>query len=171
MSEDLSQIVHLTKETIAMSAQEILGTQAEGVIQRVQGAPDTPEGLRAAVESCKEMTKATIGVEGADAIDIICSALLRDMDDAVRASAKKNQPTERDALKARIIRAKLIAATSSLLGQNATRLLSVLQEADPNRDSIREAYGACEELARQTLSAEEAASFSDRCGKIIQQLK
>jgi len=170
MSEKYDQVVQVTKETIVLSAQEILGEQADPVIQRIRSAPDTPEGLHEAVESCKQITQAAMGIEGAAAIDVVCGALLRDMDDTVRSSKFSARSPERDALKARIVRAKLVAATSSLLGNDANTLIDVLQNAETNRDSIREAYEACEELANQTLSARLAASFKDRCGKIIEQL-
>jgi hypothetical protein len=170
MSSNIDQLVQITKETIVLSAQEILGEGAEPVIQRIRNAPNTPAGLREAVESCKNITKSEIPGEGGDAIDVVCEALLRDMDDAVRANANKNSSPERDALKARIIQAKLIAATSSLLGAKAAGLVNLLQDAATNRASIREAYEACEELANQTLPAGLAASFKDRCGRILQQL-
>lgn len=170
MSSTIDQLIQITKETIVLSAQEILGKGADPVIQRIRSAPDTPEGLREAVDSCKQTTQETMGIEGASAIDVVCGALLRDMDDAMRANTLETRSPEREALKARIIRAKLIAATSSLLGTKATELISLLQDAETSRASIREAYEACEELANQTLGAGLAASFRERCGKIIQGL-
>lgn len=170
MSSNIDQLVQITKETIVLSAQEILGEGAEPVVQRIRNAPDTPAGLREAVESCKNITKSEMAGEGGTAIDVICEALLRDMDDAVHAKSNKSSSPEREALKARITKAKLVAATSSLLGAKATGLVNLLQDAETNRASIREAYEACEELASQTLSAELAASFKDRCGRILKQL-
>lgn len=169
MSASISQIVQVTKETIELSAQEVLGERARPVIERIRSAPDTPEGLHEAVTACKAMTQSGMDNRGAEAVDLICAALLRDMDDAVRQS-KLKPSSEREALKARITKAKLIAATSSLLGSDAESLVQQLQAAESNRDSIRAAYEECEKLVDRLLSSAEAEQFKERCGKIVQQL-
>lgn len=170
MSANVDQLVQITKETIALSAQEILGENAAPIIQRIQSAPDTPAGLRDAVESCKNFTKTNMTNEGGEAIDVICDALLRDMDDALRADAKKSSSPEREALKARITKAKLIAAASSLLGPKANAIVQLLQAAQTSSDSIRSTYVECVALAKSTLPANLASLFEERCGRIVQQL-
>jgi len=170
MPTNVDQLVQITKETIVLSAQEILGEQAAPIIQRIRSAPDTPAGLHDAVESCKKITKSDMTSDGGNAIDVICDALLRDMDDAVRADTRKNSSPEREALKARITKAKLIAAASSLLGLKASAFVALLQAAQTSSDSIRKAYEECMALAKSTLPAELAAVFEDRCGRIVQQL-
>jgi len=171
MSTNVDQLVQITKETIVLSAQEILGENAAPIIQRIHSAPDTPAGLREAVESCKNFTKTNMTNEGGEAIDVICDALLRDMDDAVRAAdAKKTSSPEREALKARITKAKLIAAASSLLGPKANAIVQLLQSAQTSSDSIRSTYEQCIVLAKSTLPADLVALLEERCGRIVQQL-
>lgn len=170
MSIDIKHAVQLTKETIIVTAQEILGPKAGPVIDNIRNAPNDPQGLRDAVNHCKQMTQSIVGAEGAEAIDVICSTLLRDLEDTVRAespSPETADASEKLALKARIVKAKLVAATSGLLGLDAQQLLAKIRSAPDTREGLIKAYQECEAIAHSTLSSNLAAEFISRCGEIV----
>jgi len=47
-------------------AREILGEDAEKIVRKIEEAPDTPEGLKAAAEGCKKLVKLTISEKKAE---------------------------------------------------------------------------------------------------------
>ncbi len=170
MGSSIDQIIQLTKETIIVAAQEVLGDQAASVIERIRSAPNTPEALRDTVDQCHAMIETTVGAKERKSIAVICSALLRDLDEAVRENAKPADTPEKQALKTRIVKAKLIAVTSGLLGADGLKLVSKLRDAPDTRDGLLAVLKECESMANATLGGRVASQLKSKCADIVKQL-
>lgn len=170
MDHSLDQIIQLTKETIIVTAQEVLGDQAPSVIDRIRSAPNTPEALRDTVSQCHAMIESAVSAEQLDSISTICSDLLRDLDEAVKENAKPAPTTEKQALKTRIVKAKLVAVVSGLLGADGLQLVARLRSAPDTREGLLEVLRECESIADASFKDKVVSELKSRCGEIVKQL-
>lgn len=170
MDPSLDQIIQLTKETIIVTAEEVLGDQAPPVIDRIRSAPNTPEALRDTVSQCHAMIESTVSAEQLDSISTICSALLRDLDEAVKENARPAPTTEKQALKTRIVKAKLAAVISGLLGADGLQLVARLRNAPDTREGLLEVLRECESIADASFKGKVVSELKSRCGEIVKQL-
>lgn len=73
--ESVLTIADVKNELIRI-AEELLGADAEKVIDKIKDAPDDKEGLVSALSRCKKIVKMTINEEKADALIRKCAAVL-----------------------------------------------------------------------------------------------
>jgi hypothetical protein len=170
LEASVEQVIQLTKETIIVTAQEVLGDQAGSVIERIRSAPDSPEALRDAVENCHSILQSTLDPESLNTISVVCSTLLRDLDEAVKENSKPAETDEKQALKARIVRAKLIAVTSGLLGTDGLELVEKLRAAPDTRDGLISVLKECESMADSSFTNAIASELKTKCADIVKQL-
>jgi hypothetical protein len=170
MEPSLDQIIQLTKETIIVTAEEVLGDQAQAVIDRIRSAPNTPEALRDTVSQCHAMIESAVSAEQLESVSSICNALLRDLDEAVKENAKPAPTSEKQALKTRIVKAKLVAVTSGLLGADGLKIVSKLRSAPDTREGLLAVLQECESMADASFKDSIASELKNRCGEIAKQL-
>jgi hypothetical protein len=170
MAASIEQVIQLTKETIIVTAQEVLGDQAGPVIDRIRSAPDTPEAIRDTVSQCHAMIQNTVSEKDQESLSVICSALLSDLDEAVKENAKPAETAEKQALKARIVKAKLMAVTSGLLGADGLKLVAKIRSAPDTRDGLIAVLQECESMAEATVDNTRASEMKRRCAEIVKQL-
>jgi predicted transcriptional regulator len=75
IEENTSTAASVKQELIAM-ARQTLGAGAEKVVTKITDAPDTKQGLEAAVSGCKKLVRLTIDEKKADELIGKCSELL-----------------------------------------------------------------------------------------------
>jgi len=170
METSIEQVVHLTKETIIVTAEEVLGEHATEVVDRIRSSPDTPDALRETVGQCQALIQSVVAPDQLQTISVICQTLLRDLDEAVRENSKPADTPEKQALKVRIVKAKLIAVTSGLLGREGLKLLEKLRNAPDTREGLIAALGECEAMAESSMKNQVASELKTRCQDIIRQL-
>jgi len=170
METSIEQVVHLTKETIIVTAEEVLGDHAAEVIDRIRSSPDTPDALRETVGQCQALIQTAVDPSQLQTINVVCQSLLRDLDEAVKENSKPAPTPEKQALKARIVKAKLIAVTSGLLGTDGLKLLEKLRNAPDTREGLIAALSECEAMADSSMKSRVASELKTRCDDIIRQL-
>lgn len=170
METSIEQVVHLTKETIIVTAEEVLGEHAAEVVTRIRSAPNTPDALRETVSNCKTLIQTFVDQNQLQTISTICNSLLNELDEAVKENSKPADTPEKQALKARIVKAKLIAVTSGLLGSDGLKLLDKLRNAPDTKDGLIAALRECEAMAESSMKNQVASELKTRCADIIRQL-
>lgn len=170
MEQSIEHLVQLTKETLILTMEEIFGTDATPLVAKLRGCEDSPEGLHRVISQCEVEIKPTISTEKYQQMKVICSALLKDLDEAAQANARPAVTDEKRALKLRIVKAKLIAVTSGVLGAEGLNVLQKLRSAPETREGLIAALKECESIASKSVNAAKADEFRTTCQKIINQL-
>jgi hypothetical protein len=73
------QDIPATKAALIAIAREVLGADAGKVISKLEGAPDSREGLQEVVNSCKKVVRLLIDEKKAEALMARCSTILKGM--------------------------------------------------------------------------------------------
>lgn len=170
MEQSIEHLVQLTKETLILTMEEIFGEDATPLVAKLRDCEDSPEGLHRVISQCETEIKPEVSVEKHQQMKIICKALLKDLDEAALANARPAVTDEKQALKLRIVKAKLIAVTSGVLGAEGLNVLQKLRSAPDTREGLIAALKECQSIASKDSNAAKADEFRASCQKIISQL-
>jgi len=171
MDADIQQLVQMTKDALIESIKNILGNDGSKIALKISESADTPEGLRAVVSQCEKVTKLTFDEEKFQSLKIVCSALLKDLDQAA-ATLSSGEDTIQQDRKIRMAKAKLITIASRVLGNGADglKITTKLRNAPESVEGLRGSLSECEKLASLTIDSKKVNILKLNCEKVLEEI-